>query len=88
MRSEPSTTAEGIDLEREVRKTGALVLMPTVANQAGKAGLQRRRELTRSARPQAGALVLMPTVANQAGKAGLVAAEGIEPTRGVTPGRF
>jgi hypothetical protein len=56
MRSEPSTTAEGIDLEREVRKTGALVLMPTVANQAGKAGL--------------------------------VAAEGIEPTRGVTPGRF
>src|SRR5215207_101719 len=47
--------AEGLDLEREVRRTGALRLRTSAANQAGKAGL--------------------------------VAAEGLEPTRGVTPGR-
>ena len=48
----------------------------------------RRRDLTSSARAQAGAPRLRTPAADQAGKAGLVAAEGLEPTRGVTPGRF
>jgi hypothetical protein len=49
-------SAEGIDPEREVRRTGALGLRTTAANHPNDVGV--------------------------------VAAEGLEPTRGVTPGRF